>query len=602
MVASADLFLPIYAAATIISAGLAVVVFRHRAKSGAVALLVCVLSVIVWTGSLFLASVFEDASLSMFFHRFLYVGVTGCVAATVLFALEYTGREHLVRRETVALLSIEPIVVVTLAFVNPGNVFFESLEPDPTTATGVTLEWGIAFDVHVVYSYALLAAATVLIAEFLYRSRSKSPYRGQAAALLGGTVIPWLANIVAVFGDVRGDSTAVGFVVAGGLYTIAIVWYGFVDVTPIARDRVFDTISEAVIVFDVDGRIVDANSVGRALAEDVLGDSSIVGRNVETLFADDPDLLDAYGTLTESADESRLGVSHCGRDYAIRATPIDDGRDRHVGWLVHVTDVTERNRRERELRRQNERLDRFASLVSHDLRNPLNVADGYLELAFEADDDERYLEEIDRSLERMVTIIDDVLALAREGAAVTDPRTVALESLAERAWSVVDTGEATLTIDADVRILADSERVRRLLENLFRNAIEHATDRDDAADLEVIVGTIGESDLESRDGPETDEIEGFYVEDDGDGIPPDERVRVLEDGYTTDPEGTGMGLSIVESIAAAHDWSVRVGEGDDGGARFEFTGVETRLTAPSSPSPDGDRDEGPWTSSRSRTR
>jgi signal transduction histidine kinase len=67
--------------------------------------------------------------------------------------------------------------------------------------------------------------------------------------------------------------------------------------------------------------------------------------------------------------------------------------------------------------------------------------------------------------------------------------------------------------------------------------------------------------------------DGFYVADDGEGVPPADRDRVFERGYTTG-DGTGLGLSIVEQIVGAHGWSVRATESEDGGARFEITGVE----------------------------
>jgi signal transduction histidine kinase len=67
---------------------------------------------------------------------------------------------------------------------------------------------------------------------------------------------------------------------------------------------------------------------------------------------------------------------------------------------------------------------------------------------------------------------------------------------------------------------------------------------------------------------------GFFVEDDGSGIPETDRKQVFERSYTTSEDGTGFGLAIVEGIVEAHDWEIVVTEGADGGARFEITGVE----------------------------
>lgn len=67
---------------------------------------------------------------------------------------------------------------------------------------------------------------------------------------------------------------------------------------------------------------------------------------------------------------------------------------------------------------------------------------------------------------------------------------------------------------------------------------------------------------------------GFYVADDGPGIPPAERERVFDTGYSTTDDGTGFGLSIVQRAVDAHGWEITVTEGTDGGARFEITGVD----------------------------
>ncbi|NIC00780.1 response regulator [Halobacterium sp. R2-5] len=242
-----------------------------------------------------------------------------------------------------------------------------------------------------------------------------------------------------------------------------------------------------------------------------------------------------------------------------------------VTALEQVERTAELRDRERELERQNERLSEFASVLSHDLRNPLNVAQGNLELARE-DCDSDHLDEAATAHERMQALIEDLLALTSDGGQSTDVGAVDLRALAEESWASVDTADAALTVDAGATIRADEGRVRRLFENLFRNAVEHGSTVDRNAkrsedavehtndDVSVTVGEL--------DG-------GFYVADDGPGIPESERERVFEYGYSTEDDGTGFGLRIVEQVADAHDWSVRVTDSRGGGARFEVTGVET---------------------------
>ena len=212
--------------------------------------------------------------------------------------------------------------------------------------------------------------------------------------------------------------------------------------------------------------------------------------------------------------------------------------------------------RERELARQNERLDRFASVISHDLRNPLSVAAGRVELlATECDSDN--VDPIRTAIERMDALIDDVLTLARQGQPIDETEPVSLSAIADGCWDVVEAPDATLTVARDLTVIADESRLQQLLENLFRNSVEHG-----GSDVTVRIGTLaGDT--------------GFYVEDDGEGIPGADAERLFEPGYSMSETGTGLGLAIVRDIADAHGWEISVSESDSGGARFEVRDVET---------------------------
>ncbi len=232
-----------------------------------------------------------------------------------------------------------------------------------------------------------------------------------------------------------------------------------------------------------------------------------------------------------------------------------------------IRDVTERKRRELELERQNERLDEFATVVSHDLRTPMNVARLHAEdLAGEGDE---RASEILTSLDRMEEIVEDTLTLARQGRTVSDPEPVDLDELVAACWDrIAVDADATLVREDLPAVRGDPARLRNLFENLLGNAVEHgstssrptADDEGGSASVTVRVG---------RDGPTT-----LFVADDGPGIPPDHRDEAFDAGWTTAEEGTGFGLSIVKRIAEAHGWSASVTESEAGGARFEFEDVD----------------------------
>ncbi|WP_424013348.1 ATP-binding protein [Halorubrum xinjiangense] len=281
---------------------------------------------------------------------------------------------------------------------------------------------------------------------------------------------------------------------------------------------------------------------------------------------DDPDRYSDDATIRSElvVPLGRYGVLNVG---ATTADAFDDS-DLAVArvWAATVTMVLVRIERERQLRRreaevarERDRLEEFASLVSHDLRSPLNVAAGNLEIVTERLADESIeIEEIDaveRSLDRMDALIEDLLALARQGTGIDETESVPLADFAAECWETADTESATLSVETDAVVAADRSRLRQALENLFVNAVTHA-----GPDVAVTVGALPDGD-------------GFYVADDGPGIDPADREAVFEAGMTSDPEGTGFGLKIVAEVAEAHGWTVELAEGETGGARFEFRGV-----------------------------
>ena len=278
----------------------------------------------------------------------------------------------------------------------------------------------------------------------------------------------------------------------------------------------------------------------------------------------------------------------------------EDAAEDYSRVYVIGTDITDQKRRERRLKRQNERLDQFTSVVSHDLRNPLHVASARVELAAE-ECDSPHLRTAAEAHDRMERLIDDLLTFARAGSQAIDFEPVALPKLLDACWSGLPTDGASLAVETAATVRADRDRLRQLFENLLLNGVEHgSTSNRTKSDDAVEHGSTGprsegrgdsvehgstSNRTESGNPPESDgtvsitvgdldDGSGFYVADDGPGIDPADRQTVFEAGYSTAGTGTGFGLSIVAEVAEAHGWAVAVADADSGGARFEVSGVE----------------------------
>jgi len=317
-------------------------------------------------------------------------------------------------------------------------------------------------------------------------------------------------------------------------------------------DGIFESIPVHLFVKDADGvhlRVSDQREMGESLVGKT--DLEVEGRHEDakrSAYEDDLRVIEAGEPILDQEEY----LSEFDQWNLTSKVPwTDDGEV--VGLIGVARDITERKRAEQELEQKTGRLAEFADVVSHDIKNPLTVANGRLELAA-ATGEAEHVEEVVDALDRADAIVDDVLALSRHGDAELDPEPVSLRAISRGAGHSVSAPRADISLPPDVEIVADRSQLRRLLENLFTNAVQHGSP-DGSVDVAVTDG-------------------GFAVEDDGPGIPPEKRERVFETAYTTHEDGTGFGLSIVQEVADAHGWSVSVRESEAGGARFEISGVE----------------------------
>ncbi|MCT9095242.1 histidine kinase N-terminal 7TM domain-containing protein [Haloarchaeobius sp. HME9146] len=663
--------------ATVVSLSLAlyaaVYVATVRRDRRVVAFFTLMFGTAVWSLGYSFQFASDDLAGKLLWHAVQVVGQTVAPVALLVFALTYAGLDRWVTRRRLALLAVVPLLTVTFAVTNgsDGLLWHSPTMAAPAGYEVLRLSPGPWLVVHATFSYLAVALGMAILIRLVARSRRL--YRGQATALVAGVFVPVSANLANVSGldPALVDLTPIAFAVSGMAFGLSIFRYRLLELVPVARDSVIESMQEGYALLDTTDRLIDVNPAGAALlgvdesrdlgrpmrelvpelaalfegdasqAEleladgglvrvtlsslDVrdrggrlllvraVGDARRVERRYQALIENATDVitvLDTDGTVRYESPSVRavlgfrpetvegqsvFSLIHPEDEADVREMFTDlaegvadtvrvEARVRHAdgtwrvlesvgrdlvsdpyveGIVINSRDVTDRKRRERELVRTNERLDQFASLVSHDLRNPLNVAEGHLDIALETGAEDS-LHIVREEHDRMRDIIEDVLALARDGKAVTDPVPVSIREVARAAWRNVDTDEARLVTDEDLTVPADRNRLLALFENLFRNSVDHGSPRpgSDGSDhgdtpLTVTVSLTGS---------------GFAVADDGPGILDDARDEVFTSGYTTAESGTGFGLAIVRSIAEAHGWSVALAPDADG-ARFEFETV-----------------------------
>ena len=251
-----------------------------------------------------------------------------------------------------------------------------------------------------------------------------------------------------------------------------------------------------------------------------------------------------------------------------------------------VANLLARRQQTEQLQERTAQLEELASTLRHELRNPLNILTLSLDTARHADGTGA-LDRCQRAVDRMERMLEETLLIVEQGNIDITLEPVDIETVAGECWDIVFDSDAELRIETDQQILADEMRLRQLLENLFRNAVEHgSTNLDSHARQDAAEQSSASPDSHARQdavehaGPDVTVTVGsldggIFIEDDGPGIPEADRDRVFEEGYTTSKAGSGLGLAVVRAVADAHGWEVRATTGRDGGARFEITGVET---------------------------
>ena len=482
----------------------------------------------------------------------------------LLFSLSFSDSKKWIKWPVVA-FAINVAGLGVLLFFNP-EFLYESqgvVTRGPVTILVFTFEeyvllardLKLSFTLYGIYSYLVaLGSASILIR---YISVNADDLRTAQSVLIGvGIGTPVVLNGIELFGvtPLAVSVTEIGFGVTAICFALAIFKYQLFEIPPINRQQLVDLIDDPV-VFINDDRVVYSNQTARQVFD--------VGSNWREM--DVSDFLAPHSECSQltSADgatrNSTLELDDADQYFDVKRTRVRTPGAKTGGRVVVLREITE-------LKQTNRRLDQFAAMVSHDLRTPLNHATNQIN-RLEGGRSDDSIEAVRESLEQMETITDGMLTLARAGEDVDTTDECSVAELAEEVWETLQTDGAALDSRAgDTTIEADQVRLFQLFENLFRNAIEH-----NEPPLTVRVGTLPESDG-LVDGPTR---VGFFIEDDGSGIPENDWDAIFEHGYTTNDDGTGYGLSVVRQIVDAHGWEIQVTDGTDGGARFEIHGVRS---------------------------
>ncbi len=341
------LMLVAYAASALTVATLGVAISRGRRFTPAHGTLLALTVVtFLWIGAAAWKSILQpvDPTLALALTVPIAATAVACVRALVKASHDAAWRPTL---RNLLTLPAYPLATILVAFSPTLRAQLVVANADGSFA------YGPVFWIHVSVGYLLLMSA---LAEMLgARDRIPLLTRQRTAILVATFAIPLTINIVrASFGSPAGsDLTPVGFTLAAVVLYVTVVRGGFADLAPIARDKVFEHLVDAVFVVDTRGRLVDTNAKAR----------SMFGLDVQPTLAHGVSIFDACPAISQVADIPGEHDVVCHGEpmvLHIATSDLTDQSGRHLGRAIHARDVTQATNQRRQMARMHNELARGA--------------------------------------------------------------------------------------------------------------------------------------------------------------------------------------------------------------------------------------------------
>ena len=585
---------PLFAVAAVTLA-LAVYGLQNRQVAGAAFFALFMFGVAEWSFGYAMELGADSVAARLLWSKVEYPGIVLVPVSFLMFAIELTGRGHWLTRRNRLLLSALPALALVLQWTNDWTHWFyvssQLRTYGPLTVLDVV--HGPAFWVYLVYAYLMLAATVVLVGQLAVSSARfhQGLYQGQAITMLVGSLFPWVGNALYLFNltPVPGlDLTPFGFALSGLIVAWGLFRFKLLDLAPIARDALIESLEDGVIVLDLHNRVTDLNPAARA----IIGPAAVnaIGQTADQVLAHLPDLAERLRGQAADRQEIQWGEGEARLYFDLRISPLHDPRGRLTGHLIglhNITDLTTAQAQMALAKQAAEDANRaksdFLATMSHEIRTPMNGVVGMTELLLDTPlslEQREFVETIRVSADNLLTIINDVLDFSKieSGRMELEQQAFDLQECLESATDLVSLRAsekhlelACLVYETVPRtIVSDATRLRQILVNLLSNAVKF-TDR-------------GEVRVEVQRLPEPASAAAgcslmFTVADTGLGIPPEKMSRLFQsftqlDASTTRKYGgTGLGLAISKRLTemmGGRLWAESSGVPGEGSA-FHFT-------------------------------
>ncbi|MFC3773246.1 histidine kinase N-terminal 7TM domain-containing protein [Paenibacillus sp. GCM10012303] len=490
-----------------------------------------------------------------FWLRIEYIGIPFGATLWIIMVLQYTGRQALIRKPLVAALLIVPMITLIAQYTNEQHhLFYHAMSIDLSKGFPlVHLVKGPLYMLHLGYSYFFFVIGMGLIIQ-LYRKSTPQMKKPIAYMIIGslgpfGFPLIYLSGIV----DPSIDISPFGFIFSGVFYLWGIYQFNMLKLAPLALQKVFESMQDAVIVVDLDYSITGYNQSASLLIAG-LHRKKVIGQPALELFTPYPELLEVV--IQEPSSHNKVKIINEGEDrfYHVHITMINDKKQKPVGKMVLLSDITDTVLYEerlldnaRQLAELNTFKDKMFNVVAHDIRDPLAVLINLMELLEEElntsdENHEEVVHEMGQQIHNIFSLVESLVEWfqSQRGGIVFNPVIRDLAQVVQtnmRFMQVRSAGKnihIVSEISESLYVFADKEMLDLIIRNLLSNAIKF-TENGGSIRLKAELG-VGKIIVS--------------VSDTGSGIPDEQAACLLQEDYlvsslgTAGERGVGLGLTL----------------------------------------------------------
>ncbi|MCG8346273.1 MAG: ATP-binding protein [Chloroflexales bacterium] len=591
---------------------LAILAWRRRYVPVVAPFIIMMLTLTEWSLGYALELASSPNPIAIFWAKVQYLGIVVAPVAWLALALGYIGRQQWLTPHNIGMVSIVPVTTLLLNWTNEYHgLIWSNISLNTNSAFPIfEYSYGPWFWVHTVYSYlGMLLGSVIFIHSFARMTRL---YRRQAILLLISAVVPWIGNFLYIsrLSPLPNlDLTPFAFTISGVAFAWGFLRFQLLDIGPVARDTVIESMNDGVIVLDRYDRVVDLNPAAQKLVGRSVAD--VVGQSIDDVLGRWPAIIERYRNVIEAREEVIMNEADQQRFYDLRISPLYDRAMQFNGRLIVWRDITEQKKIEAELRAQKQLFENlamqlqyakeaaevanrtksaFLATMSHELRTPLSIILGYSDLLlreFKSLGYDRTMSDIERikdAANHLLTLISGILDFSKIEAGkmqlhletfdvptlVTDIA-VMFEPLAQQKGNVLE----IVCPDDFGTMYADQTKVRQVLFNLISNATKFTdngaitlTVRHEDKDLRRIALT------DKSTQPQMLKAIVFEIKDTGIGLTADQVQHLFQEFTQIDNSstrtygGAGLGLALSRRLCHMMGGDIKVTSQKDQGSIF----------------------------------